>query len=235
MAIKFSFDLPMDRLVLALARSKSEAAERVTAATRKAGERLRDALRQQVLAAGLGQDLAKAWRVQHFPSRAGAASLHPAALVYSKAIALHRAFESGAAVTARGGRYLAIPLPEAVRRGLDRAMVDRKGGALSGAARPRRFAQTAAAAKAVGTLRPVKLANGNMLLVADDPAAATAQRPRRVAGATRPATAAQGRSVALFLLVKQVRVKDALDFAGASKAAGADFNGLMRAALTASA
>lgn len=225
--MKFTFDLPADRLMQALADDRSAAAQRVTRATRDASRQLQEALRQQVRAAGLGQGLERAWRLEHFPP-AERTSLHPASLVYSKATALHRAFGQGGIIEARGGRWLAIPLPEAIARGWDRALVDRKGGALSGAAQPRRFAQTRLAARVLGDLRFVPLGQGKALLVADPPKAER-HRVKYAAGRRDVALPAGERGVPLFVLVRQVRLRKVLDFDGAAQAAGARFNALLRA------
>ncbi|HJQ55908.1 MAG TPA: DUF6441 family protein [Vineibacter sp.] len=227
--MRFTFDLPAGAIARALLESRTAAARSVTRATTKAADRLKQALRQQVRAAGLGAGLEKAWQDETWP-KGGKASLHPAALVYSKATALHAAFGQGAVIRARNARWLAIPLPEAVARGLDRAFVDRKGGSLSGAAQARRFAQVRPAARQLGALRFVPLDDGRALLVTDTPR--TARHRVKHAARDRNGLAPQGeRGVALFLLVRQVRVKKLLDFEGAAKAAGAEFNSLLRAAI----
>ncbi|TXL72559.1 hypothetical protein FHP25_25010 [Vineibacter terrae] len=231
--MKFNFDFPAGELQKAQVESKSAAAQRVTAATRKAADDLQRVLRDQVRSAGLGPGLEKAWRVEHWP-KGDKASLHPAALVWSKATALHRAFGQGATITARVGQWLVIPLPEAIARGWDRALVDRKLGALSGAAMPRRFAQTRLAARALGELRFVAINNGKALLVANPP-----KRGRgRVKHSTDPgrkdiAMPAGERGIPLFVLVRQTRVAKLLDFSGAAKSAGTSFNALLRATVNA--
>lgn len=229
--MKFTFDFPAGELSKALVESKSAAAKRVTAATRRAADGLQSALRDQVRAAGLGTGLEKAWRVEQWP-KGEKASLHPAALVYSKATALHRAFGQGATISARGGQWLVIPLPEAIARGWDRAFVDRKGGALTGAAMPRRFAQTQVAAKVLGSLRFVAINSGKALLVADPPKAARG-REKRGTGRRDIVMPAEEKGVPLFVLVRQTRVRKALDFDSAAKAAGTQFNALLRAAINA--
>jgi len=229
--MKFTFDFPAGALAKAMAESKSAAAKRVTAATRRSAEDLQRALRDQVRVAGLGQGLEKAWRVEHWP-KGEKASLHPASLVYSKATALHRAFGQGATITARGGPWLVIPLPEAIARGWDRALVDRKGGALTGAAVPRRFAQTQLAARALGQLRFVEINSGKALLVADPPKAGRG-RAQHAKGTGRKdiAVPAGEKGVPLFVLVRQTRLTKRLDFDSAAKAAGSQFNALLRAAV----
>lgn len=115
-----------DNLRAILAEQQDAYAEKITAATIRVGERLQEALRAQVRAARLGTGLEKAWRQANYPPRRR--SLRPAALVYSRATALHDAFDAGSAILPRKGRFLVIALPEAVARGYDRSSHSRKGG-----------------------------------------------------------------------------------------------------------
>jgi hypothetical protein len=78
-------------------------------ATKEAGRGLRTDLRRQVASAGLGQRLANSWRDKHYPNR----RLDAASLVYTKAPQIIRAFDEGAAIRSRRGRFLAIPTENA--------------------------------------------------------------------------------------------------------------------------
>src|SRR5918996_2866678 len=90
--------------------------ERAAAAgTRDAGRGLRIELRRQVASAGLGQRLANSWRDQHYPNR----KLDAASLVYTKAPQIIRAFDEGAVIRSRRGRFLAVPTENAPRKGID--------------------------------------------------------------------------------------------------------------------
>ena len=77
----------------------------VAAGTRDAGRGLRTELRRQVASAGLGQRLANSWRDRHYPNQ----KLDAASLVYTKAPQIVRAFDEGAVIRSRRGRFLALP------------------------------------------------------------------------------------------------------------------------------
>jgi len=87
----------------------------VTGGTRDAGRGLRTELRRQVGSAGLGQRLANSWRDRHYPNQ----QLDAASLVYTKAPQIIRAFDEGAVIRSRRGRFLAIPTENAPRKGTD--------------------------------------------------------------------------------------------------------------------
>ncbi len=69
---------------------------------------LQEELRAQVRGAGLGMGLEKAWRRNLYPG-GRTKTLHPAALVFSKATKLHAAYNVGGLIRGRSGQYLAIP------------------------------------------------------------------------------------------------------------------------------
>ena len=87
----------------------------VASGTREAGRGLRTELRRQVASAGLGQRLANSWRDKHYPNQ----KLDAASLVYTKAPQIIRAFDEGAVIRSRRGRFLAIPTENAPRKGTD--------------------------------------------------------------------------------------------------------------------
>ena len=87
----------------------------VTTGTRDAGRGLKTELRRQVTSAGLGQRLANSWRDKHYPNQ----KLDAASLVYTKAPQIIRAFDEGAVIRSRRGRFLAIPTENAPRKGTD--------------------------------------------------------------------------------------------------------------------
>jgi Family of unknown function (DUF6441) len=119
----------------------------VAAGTRDAGRGLKTELRRQVSSAGLGQRLANSWRDRHYPNR----KLDAASLVYTKAPQIVRAFDEGAVIRSRRGRFLAIPTENAPRKGTD-------GKRISPSTFPEhRF----------GPLRFVPLPSGASLLVVD--------------------------------------------------------------------
>jgi len=81
----------------------------VTRGVQAETERLKRALRQQVVAAfgTRGRGIANAWRARVFPP--SGESLGAAGIVWTKVPSIVDAFERGATIRARGGRYLAIP------------------------------------------------------------------------------------------------------------------------------
>ena len=87
----------------------------VAAGTREAGHGLRTELRRQVASAGLGQRLGNSWRDQHYPNQ----KLDAASLVYTMAPQIIRAFDEGAVIRSKRGRFLAIPTESAPRKGTD--------------------------------------------------------------------------------------------------------------------
>jgi len=198
-----------------LAEQQEELGGRIRAAVGGVAEGVQAILRAQVQAARLGTGLEKAWRIAEFRGKRGR-SLGPSAVVYSKATRIHAAFDRGGTVTARGGKWLAIPLPEAIRRGLDRLprRRDNEGFRSPGAIKPR-WSDIDGARTVFDGLRFVEIGPGRALLVAD---ASTTTRGGetefRRGGGRRP-----NASVALFLLVRQVRVKKLLDLKAAEAAA----------------
>ena len=87
----------------------------VTSGTRAAGRGLKTELRREVTSAGLGQRLANSWRDKHYQNQ----KLDAASLVYTKAPQIIRAFDEGAVIRSRRGRFLAIPTENAPRKGTD--------------------------------------------------------------------------------------------------------------------
>jgi hypothetical protein len=85
----------------------------VAAGTRDAGHGLKAELRRQVASAALGRRLPNSWRDKHYPNQKRDA----ASLVYTKASQIIRAFDEGAVIRSRRGRFLAIPTEDALRKG----------------------------------------------------------------------------------------------------------------------
>jgi hypothetical protein len=85
----------------------------VVSGTRDTGRGLRTELRRQVTSAGLGQRLANSWRDQHYPNQ----KLDAASVVYTEAPQIIRAFDEGAVIRSRHGRFLAIPTENAPGEG----------------------------------------------------------------------------------------------------------------------
>lgn len=108
------------------------AAAAVTASMREASQGLKGELREQVLAAGMGQRLANTWQDTVYP--VGRDSLSPAAWIESRAPKIIDAFSRGATIRPLAGRrYLWIPTDNVPRA---RARVgaggqSRRGGAIT--------------------------------------------------------------------------------------------------------
>lgn len=179
-------------------------AAEVTAAVSKAGTALRDQLRGQISSnfrtAGVGaraggQNMVNAVRSKTYPER-GRASARAAAVV-SIGIPWIRAFTDGATITPHGA-YLVIPTAEAEARGFDRQADQRSSFGKFSTGNRAGDANIAAATRALGPLRLVKLANGNAILVARQPG---------------------GPGVVLFVLVRQVSLRPRLDVDGPAQAA----------------
>ena len=79
-----------------------------------AGDGLKGSLRKQVVVAGLGARLSRTWRGRTYANKGHDA----ASLVWSKAAQIVRAFDKGAVIKGKGGRWLAIPTPAAPKRGV---------------------------------------------------------------------------------------------------------------------
>jgi hypothetical protein len=174
----------------------------VAAGTREAGRGLKTELRRQVGSAGLGQRLANGWRDRHYPNQ----KLDAASLIYTKAPQIIRAFDEGAVIRSRRGRFLAIPTENAPRKGTD-------GKRISPSTFPEhRF----------GPLRFVPRQTGPSLLVVDGLRASFSRKSGELGGFRRATERArrsgQGLStVVMFLLVPQVKLRKRLDVARAAE------------------
>ena len=126
----------------------ADLSDRLRHAIAVSARQLRDDLRDQVRAAGLGRGLEKAWREVVYPQRR-VRTFRPAGLVYSNAPLLHEVFDTGATVAARRSKYLVIPTRAGERLGLGEVRSSRKGGWIPGRA-TRRYADLGAFADRIG-------------------------------------------------------------------------------------
>ncbi len=174
----------------------------VATGTRDAGRGLKTELRRQVSSAGLGPRLANTWRDKHYPNR----KLDAASLVYTKAPQIIRAFDEGALIRSKRGRFLAIPTENAPRKGTD-------GKRISPSTFPEhRF----------GPLRFVPRQSGPSLLVLDGLRASFSRKTGELRGFRRATDRArqsgQGvTTVVMFLLVPQVKLPKRLDVTRAAE------------------
>ncbi len=207
---------------------------------------LRDRLRKQVGAVGLGPNLEKAWRSNVYENR----TVDAAALVYSKAPLIHSAFDEGAEIFPSGKRrWMAIPTPEC------RALFGhRAGGGLGtrGGNRRRRLSPAnwpgnvdmggttdqqrrgRRRAAQYGTLRPVWRARPPHLLVVDDVRTSTSGRLTRARRAKSGGYLKGTTTVVMFWLVPMVRIPKRLDLAEALSWAERELpNAILRAYIAA--
>ena len=188
----------------------------VATGTRDAGRGLKTELRRQVSSAGLGQRLANSWRDRHYPNR----KLDAASLVYSKAPQIIRAFDEGAVVRSRRGRFLAIPTENAPRKGTD----------------GRRISPSTFPEHRFGPLRFVPRTSGPSLLVVDGLQASFSRKTGALRGFRRATNRArQSRqgltTVVMFLLVPQVKLPKRLDVTRAAERWSAELPALIEGQL----
>ncbi len=168
----------------------------VAAGVKEAGDGLKGSLRKQVVTAGLGSRLARAWRSRAYPNKGHDA----ASLVWSKAPQIIRTFDEGTVIRSKSGFWLAIPTPAAPKRGVG-------GKRISPASFPEhRF----------GPLRFIYRPRGPSLLVVDGVrvSAKTSRVGRRAKGGAFTKTGRMKAGIAtavMFLLVPQAKMPKRLD------------------------
>lgn len=156
-----------------------------TDAVNRAASGLRDEYRGQVRAAGLGGDLMKAWQSKTYPLRRK--SLGATGWVFSKSRRIHEAFAQPRTVTARGGRWLVVPLAGAIRRNWH---LGGSGGLIG--SKPRKWSDFGQVLKLKGI----------------------AWLPRRDGRVVIALRTGKGPAEPLFLLTRSVRLKGGLDLPG---------------------
>lgn len=169
--------------------------------------------RRYVPQAARGQNLVKAVRETTYPQNAD--SLGPAGLVHINS-RLAEVFGAATIISAASGRWLAIPTEEAFKRGYVRAPVERGAFGRFQEGSLRRQARPDLARRALGALgvklRFVQTEPGQAFLGidaddADDLGLRNARRRVGPKGARR-----RTRFVPLFVLVKQVTLRQRFDF-----------------------
>ena len=167
----------------------------VTAGIKEAGRGLKGDLRKQVIGAGLGPRLARTWRDRTYPNK----GYNGAAMVWSKAPQIIRTFDEGAVIKSKSGLWLAIPTPQAPRRGVGGKRIN-----------PTNFPE-----HRFGPLRFVYRRGRPSLLVVDGVRINKSGRTgRRAKGGvfTKTGRMKQGiATVVMFIMVPQVRLKKRLD------------------------
>jgi Family of unknown function (DUF6441) len=164
-------------------------------------------------------DQRRAWRAarqqladQHYSNQ----KLDAASLVYTKALQIIRAFDEGAAIRSRRGRFLAIPTENAPRKGTD----------------GRRISPSTFPEHRFGPLRFVPRPTGPSLLVVDGLRASFSRQTGELRGFRRVTDRArrsgQGlTTVVMFLLVPQVKLGKRLDVARAAQQWSAELPALI--------
>lgn len=100
------------RLREAMQQEVREVAVGLRRAVERTGRVVQGELRAQARNAGFrdgGRAIANAWRLRLYPSQTSSLTFRPAAQITSNAPKLAEAFDRGASITAKGGRYLAFP------------------------------------------------------------------------------------------------------------------------------
>lgn len=169
-----------------------KSAERaVTAAIRLAGAGVKAGWRAQIAGAGLGERLGRTIRDQYYPK--GEPSLGAAALVYSKAPHIVGAFDEGVTIRSRNGFWLAIPT--------DAAGKSVTGGRITPGEWERRN----------GRRLKFVYRRGRPGLLVDTGDVLPRARVMKRDGTSRAARGFRNRSVVVFVLVPQVRLRKRLD------------------------
>lgn len=180
-----------------LAKELARAEKSVKLAITEAAKDLKDELRAEIITAGLGKKLARAWRHEVFPK--GKPSTSAAATVFSKAERLHAFFDENQTIKSKDGFWLAIPTENAPKRGVDRSRIT-----------PSNFPEAR-----LGKLRFVMLRGRKNLglLVVDKLRRSKGKRGGfRKASKTAIRKGEVENSVAMFWLVPSVSIKKRTDF-----------------------
>lgn len=163
----------------------------VTAGVKQATDGLKLAMRRQVTSAGLGQRLANTWRGKVYPQ--GQVSLKAAGLVYTNAPEIMTGLETATVIRGKDGLWLAIPTPNAPKRGVGGKRIN-----------PTNFPE-----QSLGRLRFVYRPSGVSLLVVDN--VRTTARGIRFASDKQKASGRGLSTAVMFWLVRQVRTKKRID------------------------
>jgi hypothetical protein len=195
------FKAAIDGSLTAILKAQTDGVKKiVTDTVVEATTKLKEDLRAQVRAAGLGDRLAKSFQQQRYPKTG--TSLEAAGVVFSKANKIHRAFIDGVTIKGKQGLFLAIPTSACPKQ-------------IAG-----KRASPALFERYIGKLRFVYRANAPSLLVAENQRANTGKR-----GGYRRATEKQlasGRGLAtvvMFILVRQVRLRKLISLDVAERSA----------------
>lgn len=189
----------------------------------KGRDRLKERLRDQIVAAGFSERLAKTWQGTVYPKSGN--SLNPAAYVWSKAPGIIDAYARGVTIVAKAGRrFLAIPTDATPRK--------RQGAALTPLEVERRYgkrlrfipAKSSEGAKINGRAVGYLLLDGLVMRDRGVRHRNASSREQRLAGTGK---AKHVESVVMFALVASVKVPKKLDLQGALNETGAELPQLL--------
>lgn len=166
-------------------------------AVRQETNRLKQGLRDDIKAAGLGGRVANTWRSRVYPEKGG--SLDAAGFLWSRAPHIIRGFDDGATIVPNAGKFLAIPTDNVPRRG------GYRGGRLTPKKWPSRL----------GELKIIKTRRGQLLLVVERQAS-FARDTGQLRGFRKPSakslrTGNRLTTVVMFVLVPKVKLKKKFD------------------------
>ena len=178
----------------------------------EAGDGLKGSLRRQVITSGLGPRLARTWRSRAYHNKGHDA----ASLVWSKAPDIVRSFDQGTVIRSKTGFWLAIPTAAAPKRGVGGKRIT-----------PANFPE-----HRFGPLRFVFRRGAPSLLVVDGVriSAKTGRVGRQAKGGafTKTGRIKSGiTTVAMFVMVPQVKMPKRLDVARAAHQWAARLLGLI--------
>ena len=171
----------------------------VTLGIREATDGLKLTMRRQVNSAGLGPRMANTWRGDLYPK--GENSIRAAGLVYTRSSKVMEGFERAATVRSKDGWWLAIPTPNAPKRGV--------GG--------KRISPSTFPEHRYGRLRFVYRSGKPSLLVVDNARASYNRKTGQLRGfrkaSDRAVNAGHGlTTVVMFWLVPQVKLPKLITF-----------------------
>ena len=171
----------------------------VTLGIREATQGLKMSMRKQTTSRGLGPRMANTWRGNVYPK--GQNSIRAAGLIYTKAKKIMAGFEEATLIRSQKGWWLAIPTPNAPKRGVNGKRIN-----------PSNFPE-----HRYGKLRFVYRRNGPSLLVVDNARASYNRKTGAIRGFRKANDKAiktgQGlTTVVMFWLVPQVKLPKLITF-----------------------
>ena len=195
------FKAAIDGSLTAILKAQTEGVKKiVTDTVVEAATKLKEDLRSQVRAGGLGEKLAKSFQQIRFPKTG--TSLEAAGVVYSKANKIHAAFIDGVTIKSKKGLFLAIPTSACPKQ-------------IAG-----KRASPALFERYIGKLRLVYRPNAPSLLVAENQRAKGGQRGGYKRATEKQLASGRGlATVVMFILVRQVTLKKRINLEAAERSA----------------